>query len=359
MLGERPPGRCVGHRAGPRPLGAFHGLDSRPSSVAPDRGVHHPLVRAPPQAGTRPALKLIHLKEGEPMSVSKDMAIVRGLLAWCVLIVILGGRPAAADALNWEWYVGAFAGGAFPMSDDLKVRRSLTETDTSTFFPPATFAITETTTALGSNFDASPLVGAKVGVCPGFFPYLCAELDFDYLQPTLGAQTTAGTTNAVFTINGSPIDLSTSNVAQISRVDLNVWDLGLNLIGRFGFLPEPDYPLGKRLHLYLGGGPSVVWTHAKNVCTGISGSGAEVCGGKDTNTSIGVQALAGVRVFITKNLAIFGEYKFKHWAADFSFSGTMSQTFGPDFQVTQKTQTKITDVDFNVQMFSIGLSFHF
>ena len=203
------------------------------------------------------------------------------------------------------------------------------------------------------------MVGAKAGVCPGFFPYLCAELGFDYLRPTLGTQTTAGTTTSVSTFNGSPVSTFTSNVAQVSRVDLNVWDLGLNLIGRFGVLPEPDYPLGKRMHLYLGAGPSVVWTQAKNVCTGFFLTTTEVCGGKDTDTTIGVQALAGVRVFITKNLAIFGEYQFKHWAADFSFSSAASQTFSPDFQTTGQAQTKITDVDFNVQMFSIGLSFHF
>jgi opacity protein-like surface antigen len=293
------------------------------------------------------------------MSVSTDMALVRGWLARCILIAMLTSEPAAADALDWEWYVGAFAGAAFPTSDDVKIRRSVTETDTSTFFPPVTFGLTETITARGASFDASPVVGAKAGVCPGFFPYLCAELGFGYVRPTLGAQTTAGTTSAVFTIDGSPVDQSSSNVAQVSRVDLNVWDLGLNLIGRFGVLPEPDYPLGKRLHLYLGAGPSVVWTQAKNVCTGFSGAPGEVCGGKDTDTTIGVQALAGVRVFITKNLAIFGEYQFKHWAADFSFSSATSQTFGPDLQTTQQAQTKITDVDFNIQMFSIGLSFHF
>ena len=292
------------------------------------------------------------------MSLKKDM-IVRGLLGWCALIGILGGRPTDAEALSWEWYVGAFVGGAFPMSDDVKVTRSESDTFTSPFFAPFSTSLTETAAARGVTYDASALVGGKAGTCPGFFPYLCVELDFDYFQPTLGAQTTGGRTTATLTLDGSQFGpFTTANFAEITRVDFSVWDLGFNLIGRFGFLPESDYPLGKRMHLYLGAGPSVVWTRAKNVCSGFPGSDTQICGGTDTNTSVGVQALAGVRFFITKQLAVFGEYKFKHWTADFSFSGNATQDLGT-FQVAEKTQTRITDLDFNVQMFSIGLSFHF
>jgi opacity protein-like surface antigen len=288
-----------------------------------------------------------------------SLQLVRGLLVLCIAIGLLAAWPVPGEALDWEWYVGAFVGGAFPMSDDIQVDRSLSETVTfSPFFSPLRFSETERTKARGATYDTSPVVGLKTGVCPSFFPYVCAEIDFDYFQPTLSAQRIAGTTQTTFTANGSTFGPFTSNTATLPSADIDVWDLGLNLIGRFGFLPEADFPLGRRLHLYLGGGPSVIWTRAKNVCTGFAGAPAEACGGNDTDTSVGVQALAGVRFFITRNLAVFAEYKFKHWASDFAFSSAADQAFSFG-QAAQTAQTKISGLDFNIQMISVGLSLHF
>ena len=43
-------------------------------------------------------------------------------------------------------------------------------------------------------------------------------------------------------------------------------------------------------------------------------------GQKDTDTTVGVQALAGIKVFITKHLAAFTEYKFSHHKAEVRFT---------------------------------------
>jgi hypothetical protein len=272
-----------------------------------------------------------------------------------MVIAALDVRPAAGGPLNWEWYVGAFVGAAFPASDDLKVESSFTDTVTSPFFAPFTETLTETVKARGANFDTGPVAGVKGGFCPGFLPYVCAELGFAYLSPSLSSQVTAGETQASF--DGTVF--FTSNSAQLVPIDLSVWELGLALIGRLPLLRDENYPLEGRLHLYLGAGPTVVWTRARNVCAGIVGLSGQICGGTGTSTSLGVQALGGVKFFITRNLAVFGEYQFKHWTADFDFSGSTSQSFGSGISVTTQSRTRVTDLDFNIQTFSIGLAFHF
>ena len=47
------------------------------------------------------------------MRIAKDIRLIRGLLGICVVTAVLGARPAAGGALNWEWYVGAFVGGFY------------------------------------------------------------------------------------------------------------------------------------------------------------------------------------------------------------------------------------------------------
>lgn len=118
----------------------------------------------------------------------------------------------------------------------------------------------------------------------------------------------------------------------------------LKAVGRMGFLRETGYPLGRRLHLHLGVGPSFVWTRAEFRTSPFAGT-------KDTDFTVGVQALAGVKYFITKNLAVFGEYKFKHWDPGFRFSTEdsvgrlFSEKFNPD--------------GLDVNVFNTGLAFHF
>jgi len=192
--------------------------------------------------------------------------------------------PGAMPAKSSDWYIGGFVGGAFTLNPDVTLTRN---------FSSGTSVIK----GKDVSFDASPLVGAKSGLCPGYFPNLCVELEFDYFQPSVDEQFARGVVIR---------PTSVGDEASIIDVDLSVWNLGLNAVGRMGFLQEPGYPLERRLHLYLGVGPLFVWTRGQS---GSSPTGGE----KDKNFSVGVQALTGIKSFITKNLAVFGEYKFKHW----------------------------------------------
>lgn len=246
-----------------------------------------------------------------------------------------GAIPAKAS----EWYLGGFVGGAFTLDTDVK---STGTPINGVLFPGS-----------GNNvsLDASPLVGAKGGLCLGFFPNLCAEIEFDYFQPKIGGESASGKQVIVPIQVGSQREFS-----SVPRLDLNVWNLGVNAVGRMGFLSEAGYPLGRRLHLYLGVGPSFVWTRAKFKDRTF---GIFFAGKKDTDFSVGVQALTGIKYFITENLAVFAEYKFKHWDPHFKFSRTGSFVSSGGAAVTLNPTQKINPSSLNTNLFYMGLVFHF
>ncbi len=246
----------------------------------------------------------------------------------------------AAPAEVSDWYIAGFVGGAFPLDTDLK------STDAFIDQVDGTILSTFTITSKGKDvsFDASPLVGGKGGLCPGFFPNLCLEIEFDYFEPKFERQTVRG--RQTFTFDGFSFP-SGVGPTSFPQLDLSVWNLGLNTIGRVGLLPNARYPLGHRLHLYLGVGPSFIWTTARLKEFGV------LAGKKDTDFSVGVQALTGFRYFVTKNVSLFGEYKFKHWNPDFKFSQVTSFN---GFSSTERL--KINPSSLNANLFYVGLAFH-
>jgi len=278
-----------------------------------------------------------------------------GRTIWASLLAgalgLFAGVPVASA---WEWYLGGFVGGAFPQNTDFQLTKPQQQELTFPGPPPLIFSQPPYSVEVKSQLEPSLMGGGKAGVCPRFFPYLCAELEFDYFQPDMEGQ--------------NPFQTPFSGVADafrrlpLARFDFRVYDLGLNLIGRMAILKEAGYPLGGRLHLYLGAGPSFIWTTAKDKdCV----SGLEItsqpseggilllpvlnpsrCNQTNTDFSVGVQALAGGKFFLTKHVALFSEYKFKHWRSDFVF-----QSGGGGYQ--------IGDVDFNVHLVYVGLAFHF
>lgn len=190
----------------------------------------------------------------------------------------------AAGTLKTDWYLAAFVGGAFTSQTSIVLERS------NPFF-------VSVNRAKDVSVNTSQVVGVKAGLCPSYFLNLCGELEFDHFRPNIDEQQARG---VVIGPGG------TSPQAFVSNVDLSAWNLGLSAIARFGLLADSGYPLGKRLHFYLGGGPSFLWTEAR--------SGSAPTGGReDSKFAVGVHALSGLKYFITKNLAVFGEYKFKHW----------------------------------------------
>jgi len=240
-----------------------------------------------------------------------------------------------------EWYIEGFVGGAFTLDTDVKSTGTPIFDNSTKIFPPS---------AKDVSLDSSPVVGAKGGLCPNFFLNLCVELEFDYFQPEIEEQVVRGR-QRVETVASAEI----REFVSPPRLDLSVWTLGLNAVGRIGFFPEAGYPLGRRFHLYLGAGPSFIWTKAEFKDRTF---GQFFAGKKDTDFSVGVQALTGIKYFITKNLGVFAEYKFKHWDPHFEFS--RSGSFPSVFAASIENPTqKINPSSLNANLFYVGLAFHF
>lgn len=202
-------------------------------------------------------------------------------LAWvltmCTSIVIAAASPSHA-----EMYVGGELGLSLPNSFS---NVSGLGTDSG---------------LKGSDLDlaTSPLYGAKVGY---FFPglnWLGIEGEFFYTNPHMKQQQTTST--GTFT---TPIGPVTGTATQeVPGAHVRMMTAAANVIVR--------YP-GKRFQPYVGVGFTMNWARFS--------SPAPRFGQAQTasDTSPGFNVLAGSRFFLTKHVALFGEYKYTKSSFDF------------------------------------------
>ena len=104
-------------------------------------------------------------------------------------------------------------------------------------------------------------------------------------------------------------------------------------------MQSPTFPRG-RLQPYAGVGPAIFITKLEDQEADPNSNL-----GSKTTAAGGVQALAGVKVFITKQLSLFAEYKFTHHTADFGGTSPLLAAAGSQ--------------GFNVNHFVGGLAWHF
>jgi len=147
----------------------------------------------------------------------------------------------------------------------------------------------------GSDLElaTSPLYGGKIGY---FFPgldWLGIEAEFFHTNPHIKQQPFSVT---------FPGGLTAPLLGGKQGARLSVNTAAINVVIRY---------TGKRFQPYIGGGFAMYWA---------SLSGSEVKLGQPLNasdTSPGLNALAGSRFFFTKQVAIFGEYKYNSTTFDF------------------------------------------
>ena len=259
--------------------------------------------------------------------------LLSGVFIFVLLAGILG-HPGAMAVQASEWYVGALVGGSFPAGIDIRSKVVEPSED-------------EVTTFKTKNLDLnnSVIVGAKGGVCPGFFPYLCLELEFDHFWPSIGSQTV---TDKGKEVDGGVLEESFSTTRR-AKANIRVANLDPMLIARYAFLQAAGYPLGGRLHLYAGVGPALIWTTQKMKTNEFVDDIADnLSGKKDTDFSVGVAVPVGIKYFLTNNLAIFAEYKYKHWSPRFKFNATEEGDL-------QKFTTR---TNMNANLVYFGLAWH-
>jgi opacity protein-like surface antigen len=236
--------------------------------------------------------------------------------------------PALAAA---ESYVTGYVGAALTEDKDLRTELELNG---------APFVNGR---ARDLSFESSVVFGAKAGY---FFERdllggnVGVELDVYHFEPNLDAQ------NVRFT--GLFAGFSGDVQTRLQSADIEVTAVSLNLLYRFRLLPGPQHPRG-RLQPYVGVGAGAFIARLATQTSPFD-TNKDI---SDTDVRPGVQALGGLRYFLTRNIALFAEYKFIQ-TDTFSFSFKESGTiFG--FPATETARDR---ADITSHLFYGGIGFH-
>lgn len=184
-----------------------------------------------------------------------------------VLFLVAIGAPGVARA---EPYVAAYLGATFPL--DAKI----TDNTASPL------------TASGVSVDESVVFGGKFGLWSDAVRWLGLELDISGYAADIPAQVASG--------------------LSVAATDMDITAFGFHLLARIPLgVPEGD-PM-RRAYFYLGGGPAILAVAGER-------------GGVSQDVSeFGLHALAGFKVFLSPNIALFAEYKFTYAEVTFDITG--------------------------------------
>lgn len=205
-----------------------------------------------------------------------------GIAGWTlvlmgVLTLELLTRPAQA-----EWYVAGQGGGNFP--DSLSTVNVL---DPSTRFPSG---VTSSELLLHN----SVMYGAKVGYYFDQLPWLGIEMEAFHSTPHVKQQNVSLTSS----------DGSSLGSGAINGQDLRVTNWApVNIVVRYQKMGP--------LEPYAGIGLGVFFAHIHDARSGASAS---------DNLKPGLNTQVGLRWRITKNLSLFGEWKYNHASLHFDHS---------------------------------------
>ena len=197
------------------------------------------------------------------------------------LLLILTGLPSLASA---EWYVAGQFGGNFP--GQLTAVRGT--------------GILKGLDAPDFDLKTSYTYGGKIGWYPGHY-ILGAEIDALYSNPHI------------------------KQLDDIPGIHLGVANIGLHMLMRY---PGPTY------QPYFGIGPAII----------VSRLSASDTTRSDSNVTVGLDLLLGLRAFVTPTVAVFTEYKYTLATIRFTEAFGDNSGFHGDYRVNQLV---------------IGLSYHF
>jgi len=157
------------------------------------------------------------------------------------------------------------------------------------------------------HFDTSFSIGGRIGWWFGgapeddtAAPVMGVALDAFHFRPNFDRQVRE------FTEDG------TSGRRVFEKIDFDVKVIGLSLMARGPIAVTPDFPHGQT-QLYFGIGPGAFITTVKD-----RGNFAP-SGQKESVISPGLDLKGGLKLFITKSLAIFGEYRFTMHSPEVKF----------------------------------------
>ena len=192
---------------------------------------------------------------------------MRGWRVGIILILVAMGLPGVARG---EPYLAAYVGGTFPL--DAKI--------TDNTAPPVS--------ASGVRVDESVVVGGKFSFWSEPIRWIGVEFDISGYTADIPQQTVSG--------------------VSVTATGMDITAFGFHVLGRIP-LGSPEGDPFRRAYFYLGGGPALL---------AVSGERGGVI--QDVG-EFGVHALAGFKLFLTPNIALFAEYKFTYAEVTFDITG--------------------------------------
>jgi len=245
--------------------------------------------------------------------VRRLRSAVAGLTLGLVLIAV--ATPAWAEP-----YLAGYLGGAFTESKDLRTELELNG------------APVVNGRAKNLTFDDALVYGGKAGYFFGtdiLGGNTGIELDVYHFKPDVSPQSVK--------FRGLLAGVTGDTRTEIQRADIQITAVTLNALYRFRLAADREYPNGRvQPYVGIGGGAFIARLATK---TSPFDENKDI---SDTDVRAGFQALAGARWFVTRNLALFAEYKFIQ-TDTFSFSFKESGTiFGGPFTETARDRADIT-----------------
>jgi hypothetical protein len=239
-------------------------------------------------------------------------AVVRTLILAVAVLFLL---PLQAQAeRNWEFSVGVFGGKAFHSNEDMKINSG----DNGDPFHGTIHGVTLN----DSGTFGGKLTALYLPRTYNWQPQVGFELDFTSFTADLNPQLRG----ADGTVTTPGFQLGSFQFA-FDR-DLNVNTLAANLLFRYPIWSTPDIPQG-RIAPYVGFGVG-----AQRAVLSI-----QVVPYREVDYAPAGQALVGVKFFVMKNFAVFGEYK-RIWSShDFTYSGSGIKP--PGYEETWSVVTNI------------------
>lgn len=245
---------------------------------------------------------------------------VTSFLAFSYLAWI--NRPGNQDKVDFSlkgpggFYVGGYIGGSIAHSDDWKFNNL-------SFPAGGTGPITFSTI----KFDPAVVGGLKLGYFFHTLPWFGVEMESSFNRQDI--RKAAGTLNRPL---GAPPDQG----ADVGAARLYIWSMAFHFMGRYGFLRDKEVPFG-RLQPYVGIGPGFVLMYSV----------------RDAAKNFSLDAEAGVRYMLLRNLSAFVEYKFSHqWEVELEDQRVISRGLGQEGKGT-------AIFDFTNHKFVVGLAYHF
>ena len=216
-----------------------------------------------------------------------------------VLLVIgwlLGAVTTASAERNWEFSFGTFGGKAFHGDTTYRLNWAMTPAG----FEPVNYKAT------GLRFEDSWTFGAKLTAwhLPRKYrwqPQIGFEIDGTRFTADVSPQTLSG--QGVGLISG----ISLGDVTFSNRRELGVDSLAVNLLFRYPIWATTDRPHG-------------LWYPYVGIGGGVQRARLSTLGYEESSVSPCFQGLVGIKLFLIKYVAVFGEAKWTQGWHSFDYA---------------------------------------